>query len=149
MNFDTPRCVYQIFLIHAASCTNIFDTYWLFLIHIEVYFGMYWNMYLFFWYMVWYTHILIHELGKGKCWKSQITESNTKHNTSIVHLMHCAQRLLCPLFGKWTPWNTSNTSSLMLGTCRRESPAMGSGGTTEQNTCSRVAGAHVTLLGHT
>ena len=42
-------------------------------------------------------------------------------------MVHCAQRLLGPLFGKWIPWKTckthqpaifvGNTSSLMHGTC--------------------------------
>ena len=49
-----------------ASCIKIFGTYSLFLIHIEIFFGMYRNMYHFFCTRFSYTHILIHELGKRK-----------------------------------------------------------------------------------
>jgi hypothetical protein len=48
MNSDTCLCVYQIILIHVPSCIIFFDTYAVFLVHIDVFIDMYRNLYTFF-----------------------------------------------------------------------------------------------------
>lgn len=45
----------------CAVLYHFFDTYAVFLVHIDVFIDMYRNLYTFFWYMIWYTHILIQE----------------------------------------------------------------------------------------